>query len=85
MRRGTITTVHVALSLILLVAAFCGRWIWAGLSAEYGHGRGPNGEYIYDLSEPATIAQVNLTGITIGIGLAAAYWLAVLLVRKAKS
>ncbi|MEM6854562.1 MAG: hypothetical protein AAF593_09155 [Planctomycetota bacterium] len=76
--------IHVTACLILGITIWAVRWAWAGLQSEYGH-RGPNGEYLYDLSNPATILQVNLTGITAALLAAAIYWLIVWRVRKSKA
>ncbi|MEM1213955.1 MAG: hypothetical protein AAGI68_16840 [Planctomycetota bacterium] len=74
MKSTVINTLHGMLSLMLLGLAWGVRWIYAGLASEYGR-RGPQGEYLYDLSDPRTSLSVHATGLLLGLGLVAVYWL----------
>lgn len=79
-----VNVVHVFVCLILGAAAWCVQWVWAGLAREYGY-RGPNGEYLYDLSDPSAVLRGNLTGIAAGLILVALYLLVVWLVRRSET
>ncbi|QDS98682.1 hypothetical protein [Adhaeretor mobilis] len=81
MTRSWINGIHVFICLILGAAVWAARWVWAGLQSEYGR-RGPNGEYLYDLSDPGTVLQVNVTGIAAGLVLILLYLLIVWLFRR---
>ncbi|MEM6551827.1 MAG: hypothetical protein AAF750_06845 [Planctomycetota bacterium] len=74
MKSTGINTVHGILSLMIVAVAWSVRWIYAALASEYG-GRGPGGEYLYDLADPRTSLGVHVTGILLGLGLVAVYWL----------
>ena len=81
MTRQTANKLHAAFCLLLLVAVFCVRWVWAGLVAEYGS-RGPGGSYTYDLSSEATANYVNITGVAAGLAAVVLYCGTVWLMRR---
>lgn len=84
MKKPIYVIIHLTVSIMLGGLVFLARWVFAGLMSEYSN-RGPNGEYLYDLSNPQIISAINLTGFAIAALTAFFYWLALYLFRHKQS
>lgn len=74
--------VNFLCSLLLGVLVAGIAYVCVGLYAEYGAQRGPNGEYLFDITDPANRLQILGIVIFASILSVVGYWLAAWVILK---